>query len=188
MRWPCRGLREDQAYGEDWVLFRIEGKIFLHIWLNAPQPTCAVKLPPEQGQTLRDHYDGIRPAYHLNKVHWNDIFLDEIDDDMVKVLINQFYRLVLSKLPKRLRAVWFKKMNASDIDTTNMCSHLRRKLMDAEGLYHHVWQAIQDDPELTAVVRSRQLHIYRNGKKVLVLKGKAEPQIVRDDPIDKLIK
>ena len=183
------GTTEDQAYGEDWVLFRVEGKIFLHIWLNAPQPTCAVKLPPEQGQTLRDHYDGIRPAYHLNKVHWNDIFLDEIDDDMVKVLINQSYRLVLSKLPKRLREKYgLKKMNTSDIDTTNMCSHLRHKLMDADGLYHHVWQAIQDDPELTAVVRSRQLHIYRNGKKVLVLKGKAEPQIVRDDPIDKLIK
>ena len=79
-------------------------------------------------------------------------------------------------------------MNASDIDTTNMCSHLRHKLMDADALYHHVWQTLQDDPELTAVVRSRQLHIYRNGKKVLVLKGKAEPQIVRDDPIDKLIK
>ena len=52
---------------------------------------------------LRDHYDGIRPAYHLNKVHWNDVFLDEIDGDMVKDLINQSYRLVLSKLPKRLR-------------------------------------------------------------------------------------
>ena len=73
------------------------------IWLNAPEPTCAVILPPEQGQTLRDHYDGIHPAYHLNKVHWNDIFLDEIDGDMVKHLINQSYRLVLSKLPKRLR-------------------------------------------------------------------------------------
>ena len=97
------GTTEDQAYGEDWVLFRVEGKIFLHIWLNAPEPTCAVKLPPEQGQTLRDHYDGIRPAYHLNKVHWNDVFLDEIDGDMVKDLINQSYRLVLSKLPKRLR-------------------------------------------------------------------------------------
>ena len=59
--------------------------------------------PPEQGQTLRDHYDGIRPAYHLNKVHWNDIFLNEIDGDVVKDLINQSYRLVLSKLPKRLR-------------------------------------------------------------------------------------
>ena len=69
-----------------------------------------------------------------------------------------------------------------------MCSHLRHKLMDAGGIYHLIWQTIQDDPELTAFVRSRQLHIYRNGKKVLVLKGKAEPQIVREDPIDELIK
>ena len=60
-------------------------------------------------------------------------------------------------------------MNTADIDTTNMCSHLRHKLMDADGIYHPIWQTIQDDPELTAVVRSRQLHIYRNGKKVLIL-------------------
>ena len=79
-------------------------------------------------------------------------------------------------------------MNTADIDTTNMCSHLRHKLMDADGIYHHVWQTIQDDPELTAVVRSRQLHIYRNGKKVLVLKGKAAPHIVREDPVCKLLK
>ena len=79
-------------------------------------------------------------------------------------------------------------MNTADIDITKICSHLRHKLMDADGIYHPIWQTIQDDPELTAVVRSRQLHIYRNGKKVLVLKGKAEPQIVREDPIDELIK
>ena len=79
-------------------------------------------------------------------------------------------------------------MNTADIDTTNMCSHLRHKLMDADGIYHPIWQTIQDDPELTAVVRSRQLHIYRNGKKVLVLKGKAEPQIVSEDPVCKLLK
>ena len=57
-------------------------------------------------------------------------------------------------------------MLVENIDTTNMCSHLRHKLMDADGIYHHVWQTIQDNPELTAVVRSRQLHIYRNGNKV----------------------
>lgn len=60
--------------------------------------------------------------------------------------------------------------------------------MDADGVYHQIWQTINDDTELTAVVRSRQLHVYRYGKKVLVLKGKAEPQIVREDIIDKLIK
>ena len=79
-------------------------------------------------------------------------------------------------------------MNTADIDTTNMCSHLRHKLMNADGGYHQIWQTLNDDPELTAVVRSRQLHIYRNGKKVLVLKGKAEPQLVKEDIIDKYIK
>ena len=44
------------------------------------------------------------------------------------------------------------------------------------------------NPELTAFVRSRQLHIYRNGKKVLVLKGKAEPQIASEDPVCELLK
>ena len=78
-------------------------------------------------------------------------------------------------------------MNTADIDTTNMCSHLRHKLMEADGVYHQIWQTL-NDAELTAVVRSRQLHIYRNGKKVLVLKGKAEPQIVKEDIIDKYIK
>ena len=79
-------------------------------------------------------------------------------------------------------------MNTPDIDTTNMCSHLRHKLMDADGVYHQIWQTLNDDPELTAVVRSPQLHIYRNGKKVLVLKGKDKPQIVKEDIIDKYIK
>ena len=57
------------------------------------------------------------------------------------------------------------------IDTTNMCSHLQRKLFEEDGIYHSLWIAMQDDDEVTAVVRSRQLHIYRNGKKVLVLAG-----------------
>ena len=69
------------------------------------------------------------------------------------------------------------------LDTTNMCSHLQKKLFDEDGEYHRLWLAMQDDEELTAVVRSRQLHIYRNGKKVLVLAGKSAPKILREDPI-----
>ena len=46
---------------------------------------------------------------------------------------------------------------------------------------------MQDDPELTAVVRSRQLHIYSNGKKVLVLAGKSAPKIIREDAICELL-
>ena len=72
------------------------------------------------------------------------------------------------------------------IDTTNLCSHLQRKLFDVDGIYHPLWIAMQDDPELTAVVRSRQLHIYRNGKKILVLAGKSAPKIIREDSICEL--
>ena len=73
------------------------------------------------------------------------------------------------------------------IDTTNMCSHLQRKLFDAEGEYRSIRDEIERDDELTAVVRSRQLHIYRNGKKILVLAGKSAPKIIREDKLNKLL-
>ena len=73
------------------------------------------------------------------------------------------------------------------VDTSNMCSHLQRKLFGKDGIYHPLWLAIQDDAEVTATVRSRQLHIYRNGKKVLVLAGKASPKVIRDDNLCKML-
>lgn len=78
-------------------------------------------------------------------------------------------------------------MNIESINTSNMCSHLQKKLFEEDGVYHHLWIAMQDEPELTAVVRSRQLHIYRNGKKVLVLAGKAAPKMIREDRICELL-
>ncbi len=73
------------------------------------------------------------------------------------------------------------------IDTTNICSHLQKKLFQPDGVYYHIWQAMQDDKELTAAVRSRQLHVYRNGKKILVLAGKAQPKVIREDKINRLL-
>ena len=74
-----------------------------------------------------------------------------------------------------------------NIDTTNMCSHLQKKLFEENGIYHSLWIAMQDDAEVTAVVRSRQLHIYRKGKKVLVLAGKTAPKIIREDRLCEMI-
>ena len=71
------------------------------------------------------------------------------------------------------------------IDTTTMCSHLQRKLF--EGEYRAIREQIETDPTLTAVVRSRQLHIYRDGKKILILAGKSVPKIIRDDKLNELI-
>ena len=84
------------------------------------------------------------------------------------------------------------------IDTTNMCSHLQGKLFTEEGEYRAIREQIETDPTLTAVVRSRQLHIYRDGKKngvnrapvakkILVLAGKSAPKIIREDKLNQLL-
>ena len=73
------------------------------------------------------------------------------------------------------------------IDTTNMCSYLQRKLFAEDGEFRAIREQIESDPMLTAVVRSRQLHIYRDGKKILVLAGKSAPKIIRDDRLSELL-
>ena len=78
-------------------------------------------------------------------------------------------------------------MRIESIDTSNMCSHLQKKLFEDDGVYHDLWATMQEDPELTAAVRSRQLHIYRNGKKVLVLAGKAAPKGIREDALCEML-
>ena len=73
--------------------------------------------------------------------------------------------------------------------TTPICArHLQKKLFEKDGIYYPLWKAMQDDPELTAAVRSRQLYIYRNNKKVLVLAGKAAPKVIREDKLCEMIK
>ena len=60
-------------------------------------------------------------------------------------------------------------------------------MIDSQGLVAAIREQIETDPTLTAVVRSRQLHIYRNGKKVLVLAGKSAPKIIREDKLAELL-
>ena len=74
-----------------------------------------------------------------------------------------------------------------EVETTNMCSHLKRKLFEEDGPYYKIWLALQADNELSAIVRSRQLHIYRNGKKILILAGKAAPKVLMEDRLATLI-
>jgi len=98
------GVTEDMPYGPDMVVFRIEGKIFLHLPLEYAEPRMAVKLPPEEGERLREEYSTITPSWHLNKIHWNDILIENhFSDEELKGWIRESYNLVLSKLPKRLK-------------------------------------------------------------------------------------
>ena len=80
-----------------------------------------------------------------------------------------------------------KQEKKTTLNTAKMCSHLQRKLFDRDGEYTAIREQLETDTTLTAVVRSRQLHIYRNGKKILVLAGKSEPKIIRVDKLTELL-
>ena len=98
------GVTEDSPYGPDMVVFRIEGKIFLHLPLEYAEPRMSVKLPPEKGVELRERYAAIRAAFHLNKTHWNDILIENtFPRQQLEAWVLESYQIVFNKLPKKLR-------------------------------------------------------------------------------------
>lgn len=103
------GVTEDQPFGDDIITYRIEGKIFLCLWLGGEyhmkdaQPRFALKLTPDRNEELREHYSAILPAWHWNKKHWSDVYYEHLDAELVEGLILESYSLVVSKLPKAIR-------------------------------------------------------------------------------------
>ena len=64
----------------------------------------ALKLSPDRNIELREQFSTVTPAYHWNKTHWSDVYYEEMDEAIVKGLIKESYRLIISKLPKSIRA------------------------------------------------------------------------------------
>ncbi|MBR1889770.1 MAG: MmcQ/YjbR family DNA-binding protein [Alloprevotella sp.] len=93
----------EEIFASDWAIWRIGGKWFLLMPLNAPEPRICVKLPPETGRELRMRFEGVRPAYHMNKTHWNDLYLNLLQDDLIREQIETSFDLVASRLPHKLR-------------------------------------------------------------------------------------
>ena len=64
-----------------------------------------LKCDPEKAIELRETYDGIiTPGYHMSKVHWNTLFLEQLPSKLISELVNHSYELVVSKLTKKQKA------------------------------------------------------------------------------------
>lgn len=93
---------EDMAFGEDYLLFRVEGRIFACCGLNI-KDYFVVKADPEQAIDLRERYSEISPAWHWNKKYWIQMsFGGSLSDELIKSLIRKSYAEVVKKLPKRV--------------------------------------------------------------------------------------
>jgi predicted DNA-binding protein (MmcQ/YjbR family) len=105
------GVTEDQPFGDDIITFRLEGKIFVCLWLgggkhdmkDSSEPRLALKLLPERNIELREQFSAVTPAWHWNKKHWSDVYYEQIENAQVEAWIRESYLLVASKLPKIVR-------------------------------------------------------------------------------------
>lgn len=69
-------VEESMPFGDDVLAFKVAGKIFLLLWLGGSPERIALKCDPDRAIELRDRHPEIVPAWHLNKRHWNDIYLN----------------------------------------------------------------------------------------------------------------
>ena len=102
------GVTEDRPFGDDVLTFRVEGKIFMCLWLGfderMPESRFACKLVPERNEELREHYGAITPAFHWNKKHWSDVYYMLLSTELVEAIIRESHQLIISTLPKAVRA------------------------------------------------------------------------------------
>jgi predicted DNA-binding protein (MmcQ/YjbR family) len=99
------GAVEEFPFGPETSVFKVAGKIFALSALDRAPLTVSLKCEPELAEQLRAGYPAVRPGYHLNKRHWNTVTLDgSLSDQLVRDLVEDSYDLVVSALPRRVRA------------------------------------------------------------------------------------
>jgi predicted DNA-binding protein (MmcQ/YjbR family) len=99
------GVTEGFPFGEDTLVFYVHGKVFCLAGLT-PFDSMNLKCEPEVAIELREKYDEVIPGYHMNKKHWNTVFVQgRIPEHELKSMIKDSYNLVVSGLPKKIRAM-----------------------------------------------------------------------------------
>ena len=95
-------VTEATPFGEDTLVFKVGGKMFALLSLDAVPPRANLKCDPDRALELRDRYEQVLPGYHMNKKHWNTVILDgAIPHWTIVEMIDHSYDLVKSKAKKR---------------------------------------------------------------------------------------
>lgn len=115
LRTYCLSLHnttESLPFGQEFLVFKVEEKMFALIPLDGSTPSITLKCEPEQAILLRDRYHAVEPAFHFNKRYWNTLYInqDMPSPDVLK-WINHSYAAVIAKLPKRIQALYINHIN-----------------------------------------------------------------------------
>lgn len=95
----CRGIdgaETDQPFNEDfstWICRHSDTrKWFAAVMEHEGRWIVDLKCDPMESDFLRKAFEGIIPAYHMNKLHWNTVYLesDVPDEELKRMTLNSF--------------------------------------------------------------------------------------------------
>ena len=99
---PFTTLRD--TYSRDVLCFYVGSKWFCYVNIEAFD-RCCLKSTPEEAEELRERYEGIRPAWHMNKRLWNDVYFNsDVPEHKILELVKTSYHLVFDSLPSKEKA------------------------------------------------------------------------------------
>ena len=103
-----KGVTESFPFDEHTLVFKVMNKMFALVGLNnweKGEQKINLKCDPEKALELRGEYEGVISGFHMNKKHWNTVFINtsDVSDNLVVELINHSYDLVVKGLTKKLK-------------------------------------------------------------------------------------
>lgn len=100
-----KGVTEEFPFGEDTLVYKVMGKMFLLTGLDNADFRFNIKCAPEQIENIRAKYPAVQPGYHMNKNHWNTVAVNgTIPVKELKQMIDESYELVVKTLTKKMKA------------------------------------------------------------------------------------
>jgi predicted DNA-binding protein (MmcQ/YjbR family) len=100
-----KGVEESQPFGPENLVYKVGGKMFLLVSLDAVPLQFNAKCDPDIALELRERHHCVLPGYHMSKKHWNTILVDgTVSDKTLLLWVLDSYNLVYQGLPKRIKA------------------------------------------------------------------------------------
>ena len=96
-----RGSYKDFPFGPETPVYKVCNRMFALIDPGQGAMRLNLKCDPDDAEFLRSIFKAVEPGYHMNKRHWNSLYLDgSIPEDAVCRMIDDSYELVVKGLKK----------------------------------------------------------------------------------------
>ena len=98
------GVEEGFPFDQNTLVFKAGNKIFALLNLENFE-FINLKCDPEKALELRESNAGIKPGWHMNKKHWNSVYINsDVSDKLILDLTTHSYDLIVKSLPVKIRA------------------------------------------------------------------------------------